>query len=182
MDDDRLFEKRLSGETTFSGRLLTVQRDTVELYGGKKATREVVRHPGGVCVAPVDRQNCVYMVEQFRYPMNERVLELPAGKLEQNEDPDAAIARELKEETGFTAAKLRRVAVSYPSPGFSDERLYLYIATGLVSGEQQPDEDEYLRVLRFPLEEAVKMVLDGKICDGKTQTLLLLAQSLLKEN
>ncbi len=171
-----LIEKKISGDEIYKGKIITVNVDTVTLPDGKTAKREVVLHPGGVCVAALDDQNNLFFVEQFRYPHGEKVLELPAGKLEWNELPDPAAARELREETGCVAKNLKRVSVSYPTPGFCSEKLYLYIATDLSFGQQQLDSDEFLAVKKIPLETAVKMVMSGEIHDGKTQTLVLMAE------
>lgn len=173
-------EKTRSSETVFEGRVFTAKRDTALLPNGRLASREVVVHNGGVCIAAVDDERNIYLVDQFRYPFMKTLTELPAGKLEKGEDPDLAAARELKEETGFTAKSLVRVAESYPSPGYCSEILYLYLATGLTAGEQKLDEDEFLSCYKLPLSEAVRRVMSGEISDGKTQSLVLLADRLLK--
>ncbi len=181
MDNSELTERQLSSKTVYDGRILSLQLDRAALPDGREVAREVVRHCGGVAIAAVDERRRVWLVEQYRYPYGEVIVEVPAGKLEPGEDPDAAAARELREETGLSAAALRRVAVNYPSPGYTDERLYLYIATGLTEVGQQPDDDEFLRVSSMPLAEAAKMVLRGEIPDGKTQALLLMAQQLIDD-
>lgn len=170
-----LIEKRLSGETVYDGRIFKVERDSIELPGGKQSVREILRHNGGVCVAAIDQNGEIYFVRQYRYAFASALDELPAGKLEAGEQPDLAAARELREETGYTAKNLKRVAVSYPSPGYTDEKLYLYIATELSYVGQQLDEDEFLNVYKQPLKEAVARVLSGEIHDAKSQTLILLA-------
>ena len=175
-----LNEVRLSGETKYAGRVITMQVDTVRLPDGNTATREVVRHPGGVCVAALtDRQELLF-VRQFRYPYETVLLELPAGKLSPGEDPALCAARELKEETGAEAAELTSLGVLYPSVGYTDERLHLYMATGLSFGECCPDEDEFLEVERIPLLKAVEMVEAGELPDAKTQALVLRAYLRLK--
>ena len=175
-----LNEVRLSGETKYAGRVITMQVDTVRLPDGNTATREVVRHPGGVCVAALsDRQELLF-VRQFRYPYETVLLELPAGKLSPGEDPALCAARELKEETGAEAAELTSLGVLYPSVGYTDERLHLYMATGLSFGECCPDEDEFLEVERIPLLTAVEMVEAGELPDAKTQALVLRAYLRLK--
>lgn len=163
----------------FSGKIIRVHVDEVVQASGRRARREVVEHPGGVCMAAVDAERNIYLVDQFRYPMHEAVTELPAGKLEWGEDPDAAAARELKEETGCTADSIKRLGVTYPTPGYSAEKLYLYLATGLHTGEMQPDEGEYLNCYKLPLREAVEMVKDNRIKDGKSISLILLADSMV---
>ncbi len=172
-------EETYSSETVFEGKVFTAKRDVARLHNGKLAAREVVVHTGGVCIAAVDENRNVYLVDQFRYPFMKTVTELPAGKLERGENPDLAAARELKEETGFTAKSLVRVAENYPTPGYCSEILYLYLATGLTAGEQRLDEDEFLNCYKLPLAEAARRVLSGEISDGKTQALLLIADKLL---
>lgn len=176
-----LREEKISGERLFEGRVFAVERDTVSLPDGKTATREIVRHNGGVCVAAVDDERNIYFVRQFRYAFGRELDELPAGKLEKGEDPDSAAARELLEETGFSAGRLERVAVNYPSPGYTSEQLHLYIASELEFVGQKLDEDEFLSVYKQPLSQAVERVLSGEINDGKSQTLILLADRCFKE-
>lgn len=175
-----MYEKQLSRKDIYFGRIINVHVDDVQVPGGRVAVREVVEHPGGVCIAPLDAENNLYFVEQYRYAMGEKILELPAGKLEHNEPPDPAAVRELQEETGFTAEHIEKVSVTYPSVGCSTERLHLYIATGLHAGEQQPDEDEYLNLYRIPLAKAVDMVMSGEINDSKTMTLVLMVDNFVR--
>lgn len=178
----KLTETRLSGETIYDGRIIKVINDKVELENGKTASREVVCHPGGVCVAALEENGDVYFVRQFRYPYHEVVLELPAGKLDKgNEDPLSAGKRELLEETGLVAEKFYTLGKLYPSPGYCDEVISLYAATGLTAKEQNLDEDEFLEVEKINLSTAVEMVLDGTIKDAKTQALLLKLYLLLEQ-
>jgi ADP-ribose pyrophosphatase len=124
------FEKQISTKTVYRGRIVNVRNDVAELKNGHHVPREVVEHPGGVAVVPVDDNGCVLMVRQYRYPMEEELLEIPAGKLEYCEDHYDCAVRELSEETGCTAGKLVYLGPIYPSPGFSKEILYIYLATG----------------------------------------------------
>ncbi len=174
-----LFEKTVESREIYKGWVVTLKLDRVELPDGSLSSRELVQHPGGVCIAPVDEEGYTYLVEQFRYPFGRVLTELPAGKLEWQEDPDLAAVRELREETGFTAAEMRKVGEIYSSPGFCSERLHLYIATGLTRGSQQLDQGEFLNLVRMPLQDAVEMAVDGRLQDGKTRTLLLLCDRLL---
>lgn len=174
-----LEEKRLEGKTLFKGRILRLEVDEVELPNGEQALREVVRHPGGVCVLPLHPDGTVSLVEQFRYPYGQVILELPAGKLDPQEDPLVAAKRELSEETGLTAKSWTKLGVFYPSVGFTDEVLHLYLAQDLTEGDTHPDEDEFLNHLRLPLETLVDKVMDGSLPDGKTQTLVLKAHRYL---
>ena len=169
-------ERTVNSTRVLDGKLLKVDRDTVELDGGKRALREVVRHPGGVCVAALDKEGNLWFVRQFRYAMGREVVELPAGKLEPGEQPDPAALRELREETGFCAKRLIKLSECYPSPGYTNEVLHLYLALDLTAGEQQLDEDEQITAFAIPLRRAAEMVLSGDLPDGKTQALVLMAQ------
>ena len=171
-------EKQLTTDKVYSGKLLKIYRDTVLLENGNTSVREIAKHPGGVCVAALEDDGSLWFVRQYRYAVGEDVLELPAGKLEPGEDPDDAIVRELKEETGCTADSIIKVSASFPSPGYTSEVLHLYIARGLHHGDQHLDEDEDLDAFRIPLADAVKMVMNGEIRDSKTQTLILMAEKL----
>ena len=169
-----LFEKTRSQEYRYRGRIINLRLDEAELPNGNVAAREVVEHPGGVCVAALTDEKELLFVRQFRYPYGEVVLELPAGKRDKNgEDPLACGKRELLEETGATAADYTFLGTLYPTPGYCDEVIYLYLAKGLTFGEARPDEDEFLQVERIPLATAVQMVLNNEIPDAKTQVAIL---------
>lgn len=176
-----LTEKTLETRRAFDGRLLHLDVDTVRLPNGEQAVREVVRHPGGVCVLPLHDDGTVSVVEQFRYPYKEVVTELPAGKLEPGEDPDDAIRRELSEEAGLTAGEWHAMGVFYPTPGYTDEVLRLYFARQLSQGDCHPDDDEFLAPKRVPLRELVDQVMDGTLKDGKTIALVLKVQRFLEQ-
>ena len=137
-----LIETTLSSEKIFDGRILHIRRDTVRLPDGSDATREVVDHPGGVCVLALDDENRALLVSQFRYPYKEVVREVPAGKLEYGEDPREAAIRELAEETGATAGEFRSLGELYPSPGYCGEIIRMYLARDLTFGETHLDKDE----------------------------------------
>lgn len=176
----QLTETTLATEPRFNGRIINLRVDTVRLPNGGTATREVVEHPGGVCVAALTENRELLFVRQYRHPYGKVLLELPAGKLDRNgEDPLEAAKRELREETGATAAGYRSLGLLYPSPGYCDEIIHLYLATALSFGESSPDEDEFLEVERIPLAQAVTLVLNGDIADAKTQTLVLKTAALL---
>ena len=174
------FEKTLSSKEVFDGKIIRVCHDEVLLENGEKAMREVVHHNGGVCVLPLLDNGDVIFVKQFRYPYKEEVLELPAGKLNKGEDSLESGIRELKEETGATAQKFTDLGKLYPTPGYCGEIISMYLAEGLSFGDQNLDDDEFLDVVKISLDEAVKMVLENKIYDSKTQTALLKAYLLLK--
>ena len=169
-----LKEKQLTSNYLFKGRIINLRQDTALLPNGNTATREVIEHPGGVCVAALTDNDELLFVRQWRYPYMEETLEIPAGKRDRlDEDPLECGKRELREETGATAESYIDLQPMYPTPGYINEVIYCYLATGLTFGETDPDEDEFLDVLRIPLERAVEMVLSGEIKDAKTQIAVL---------
>lgn len=176
----KLFEKTLSKQYKYNGKILSLRVDEAELENGKTAIREVVEHHGGVCVAALDENDCLLMVRQFRYPYGEVLLEIPAGKLEKGENPEACGKRELEEETGYTAEKLSDLGKLYPTPAYVDEVIHMYYAENLSKTAQHLDADEFLSVEHVPLAEAVRMVLNGEIRDAKTQVAVLKLKELLK--
>lgn len=169
-------EKQLDSEVKYKGVIVTVRLDNAELHNGKKVKREVVEHPGGVTILPVDAEGNCYMVRQFRYPFGRMILEAPAGKLEYGEDHRVCAERELSEETGFTADELIYMGTCCTSPGFSSEVLHIYLALGLHEGESHPDQDEFLNVEKMSLEKLSEMVMAGEIDDGKTIVAILKAE------
>lgn len=178
----KLQEETVGSETLYEGVVVTVKKDKVLLENGRQSIREVVMHNGGVGVLALDEQNNVLMVRQFRYPYRQVVLEIPAGKLERGEDPLACGKRELLEETGYAADEYASLGVLYPTPGYADEVIHLYLATGLKRFEQNLDEGEFLEVERYPLSQLVEWVMEGKLPDAKSQIAVLKAARLLKKN
>ncbi|MBO5105491.1 MAG: NUDIX hydrolase [Clostridia bacterium] len=176
-----LEEKQLSFDYKFRGRIINLRVDEALLPNGATATREIVEHNGGICVVPITEENEVLMVEQFRYPYSEVVLEIPAGKRDGDEEPLEGGKRELKEETGATAESYTFLGELYPSPGYCGEIIYMYLATGLSYGETNPDEDEFLNVKKIPLDVAIKMIMNGEIKDAKTQAAILKAERILRK-
>ena len=176
-----LFEKKIKSEQIFDGKIVKLFVDDVELPDGRVAKREIVRHPGAVCVIPVTDDGCVIMVRQFRYPFSSVLLEVPAGKLEYGEDPLSAVKRELSEESGVEADKIEFIGKIYTSVAIFDEQIYTYLATGLTFKKAHPDEGEFLEVEKIPLDALVKMVMDGEIPDAKTQIAILKADKILSE-
>lgn len=177
----KLEEKGLSCENIFDGVLIHLRRYEVLLPDGNKAVREVIRHPGAVCVLPVDADGNTYLVKQFRFAFNKVTAEAPAGKLEKGEDITEAAKRELKEETGFSAGKMTYLGELYTTPAMIDEVIHLYLAENLCEGSQSLDEDEFINVEKISLEKAVELVCDGVIKDSKTQTIILRAEKVLKK-
>lgn len=174
-------EKPVSRDDKYEGIIVTVHLDDAELHNGKLVKREVVEHPGGVTILPVDGEGNCYMVRQFRYPFQRMMLEAPAGKLEYGEDHRECAVRELSEETGFTADKLVYMGACCTSPGFSSEVLHIYLALGLHEGASHPDPDEYLNVEKISLEKLSQMVMNNEIDDGKTIIAILKAEKYLRE-
>lgn len=169
-----LREKQLKAEYIYKGKIINVRLDDAELPDGKTAKREIVEHPGGVCVAALTDQNEILMVRQFRYPYSEVILEIPAGKRNSpDEEPLLCGKRELKEETGAEAENFIFLGELYPTPGYCGEILYMYAATKLTFGDTNPDEDEFLEVVRIPLDKAVDMIMNNELKDAKTQAAIL---------
>lgn len=169
-----LCEKQLESEYIYKGKIIRVRRDVALLPNGATAPREVVEHNGGVCVVPLTDDGKIIFVEQYRYPYGEVILEIPAGKRDSlEEEPLKTGIRELKEETGATAQKMTFLGELYPTPGYCGEIIWMYAATGLDFGEQQPDEDEFLNIKTYTLEDAVEKILSGEIKDAKTQAAIL---------
>ena len=181
MNDTVHFEKTLSSETLFEGRVITLTKDTALLENGKTATREVVHHHGGACILPYFADGTICMVRQFRYAMQQQLWELPAGKLEKGEDPFAAAKRELEEECGLTADNYISLGEFYPTVGYDTEVIYTWVATGLHETKMHLDADEFLTPDRVPLEKAYQMVMSGEIKDGKTIAGILKLKALLDE-
>ena len=177
----KLQEETIGSETLYEGVVVTVKKDKVLLENGRQSLREVVMHNGGVGILALDEQNNVLMVRQFRYPYHQVVLEIPAGKLERGEDPLACGKRELMEETGYAADEYASLGVLYPTPGYADEVIHLYLATGLKRFEQNLDEGEFLEVERYPLSQLVEWVMEGKLPDAKSQIAILKTARLLKQ-
>lgn len=162
-----LKEKTLSNETIYKGRVINVTRDMVLLSSGRSAFREVVHHQGGVCVLAI-KDNEILLVKQFRYPYKEVLYELPAGKLEIGEIPLETGKRELQEETGALTDVLYSLGMIYPTPGYSNEIIYLFYTESFVFTSANPDEDELVEVVKIPLDLALAWINEGIIVDAKT--------------
>lgn len=163
----------VSSETIFEGRVFSVCVDRALLPDGRKARREVVLHSGGASVVALDSGGYVYLVRQWRYPFASAMLEIPAGKLEDGEDPAHCAVRELREETGMAAGQLISLGDHYPTPAYCSEVLRIYLALDLVHVGQRLDDGEFLEAVKIPFEEAFLMVIRGELRDAKTQIGLL---------
>lgn len=163
--------KVLSSRTAFKGKVFSVTSDRVLEPNGVSATRDVVRHSGSVVVLAVDEtghEHRVLLERQYRYAAGDYLWEIPAGRIDDGEKPLAAAKRELREETGYTAKSWKKALFFYPSPGFMDETMTIFLARGLKSGEAEPEKDEKIDYMLFPLSEVVDRIASGKIRDGKT--------------
>lgn len=163
-----LFEKTLSTETIYEGKIFKMEKVKVSLPNGKISERDIVRHNGAVAIIAMKDDGKVLFVEQFRKTIDEVLFELPAGKLEPNENPEECALRELEEETGYKAKTVTFLGKIVMTPGFSDEIIHFYYATGLSEGVKNRDEDEFINIHEFDLKEINEMINDGKIYDSKT--------------
>ena len=175
----KCIEKRLDGEIKYEGIIVNVRLDRAELENGRVVRREVVEHPGGVGILPVDKAGMCTMVRQFRYPFSRQLLEIPAGKLEKGEDIMVCAVRELSEETGFTADTFVDLGPAYASPGISTEVIHIYLALGLRPGKSHPDDGEFLNVEKIPLDTLVDMAMKNELIDAKTVIAVLKAKQYL---
>jgi len=176
--------KVLNHKVVYRGRVFTTIVDEIEYDSGNKSIREVAEHPGGSVVLPVLDDGRIVFVYQYRYPLNRYLYELPAGKLDENEKPETCAARELKEETGYTADKLENLTTIFTTPGFCSETLHIFLARGLRQGKQELEEGEFGLTLKYvPMKEAFHMVRTNEIVDAKTIAGLffLLQEDLLGE-
>jgi len=173
------YEKTIDEKNIYRGNIINVDMLTVTLPNGKTATRDIVRHPGGAAVIPINENGEIYMVRQFRKPLDAVSLEIPAGKLDKGEEPAVCAGRELKEETGLTAEKLTYLISVHSTPGFSDEVLHLFAATGLKEGDSCADEDEFITTEKYHVDELLRMVMEGKITDAKSIIGIFLADRII---
>lgn len=174
-------EKQLSSEVKYKGVIVTVDLDKALSPSGRTVRREVVHHPGGVVMVPIDGDGKIILVRQFRYPFHTELTELPAGKNEPGESPEYGAARELKEEVGATGT-LIDLGTLISSPGFCTEQLHLFLAVNLTFGEQHTDPDEFLDLSHVSFEEAEEMILSGELTDSKTVAGILKAKLYLEKH
>ncbi|MEC1686344.1 ADP-ribose pyrophosphatase [Bacillus mojavensis] len=165
-----LEEKTIAKEQIFSGKVIDLYVEDVELPNGKTSKREIVKHPGAVAVLAVTEEGKIILVKQFRKPLERTIVEIPAGKLEKGEEPEYTALRELEEETGYTAKKLTKMTAFYTSPGFADEIVHVFLAEELAVLEEKRelDEDEFVEVMEVTLEDALKLVESREVYDAKT--------------
>lgn len=180
MDDANIMETTIASERVFDGLILHIDHITNRLPNGKTAAREIARHVGASAVVPVDGEGNVWLVKQFRAPIDRVLLEVPAGKLDYaGEDRLLAAKRELEEETGLVAGEWTHLSDIVTTPGFSDEKISLYLARELSAGESHPDDDEFLNVVKLPLGELVDRIAQGEVTDAKTICAVMLANRVM---
>ena len=178
-----LTEKTKKSELIYDGTVVHLYRDTVTLPDGSEGVREIVKHVGAVCIIPITDKGEVVLEKQYRYAVDQTLIEIPAGKLDSpDEDPLEAALRELREETGITPKEITYMGVYYGSPAIMGEKIHMYMARGLSFGKNDLDDDEFLEVFTLPLDEAVNMTLSGEITDGKTQAALLRARMMMEKS
>ena len=168
-------EPTISSRHIYSGRIIDVRVDTVRLQNGRESTREIVDHAPSICVVPVDADRNVLMVRQYRKPVDQFLLEVPAGGIEEGETPEEAARRELQEEIGHTTDDLLALSAFWLAPGWCSEYMYAFLATGLQPAALDSDEDEFIEVVRVPLSEVVDIIASGQVQDAKSVASLLLA-------
>ena len=163
----------VASEQVYQGRAISLRRELVELPSGKRFYREVVEHSGASAIIPVTPDGKIVLVRQYRHPVGDYILEIPAGTLKPGEDPEICARRELEEETGYIADEFIHLLTIYPCPGYSSERLYIYLARGLRKGSQSLEIDEDLSVVELSIEEALEAIKRNEIRDAKTITAIL---------
>jgi len=161
-------EKTLSSRLIYDGRVVKLRVDTVRTADGKETKREIVEHSDCVAIVAVDADNNVLLVKQFRKPVAKELLEIPAGGIDPGEDPEAAVRRELQEETGYLPRKVKRLGGFYSTPGYCTEYLYLYLATDLVPSQLHAEDTESIRLVPVPFSQIPELIASGSICDAKS--------------
>lgn len=175
----QLEEKTLLTRHIFEGKIIDVWEERVELPDGREGSREIVRHEGAVAILALEDDGSIWMVRQYRKAVERILLEIPAGTLYRQEDPLACAIRELQEETGFSAKRWEKIVSYFSAPGFCNEELHLFIATGLTPGETNPDSDEFLETVKVPLYQAYELISQGQIVDGKS--IIAVQHAILKQ-
>lgn len=172
-------EKTISSDRIYTGKVISLKVDTVEIDNKGYKKREIVEHPGAVAIVAITEDNKVVLVKQFRKPIEQVIWELPAGKLEIGESPKECAIRELKEETGYSAKNLKLLHKFFTSAGFSNQKIYIFLATGLTKGEPDFDDDEFIEKYEIDINEAQNMVIKNEIEDAKTSIGILLTKELI---
>lgn len=175
-------EQLVSSQTVYQGKIVNVRSDTVLLPNGRQTVREVVEHAAAVVIVPIDAEDNVLLVRQYRYPTEQFILEAPAGGVDEGESPDDCAQRELQEEVGYASRNLRTMGGFWSAPGFSTEFLYAYLAKDLVPSKLSADDDEAIEVIRTPLSNIDRLIRLGEIQDAKTIAALLMATCLFNNS
>ena len=172
-------EKTISSDRIYTGKTISLRVDTVEIENRGYQKREIVEHLGAVAIVAINDENKVILIKQFRKPIEQVIWEIPAGKLEIGESPKECAIRELKEETGYSAKNIKLMHKFFTSSGFSNQKIYIFLATGLTKGEPDFDEDEFIEKYEVDIDEAKNMVMNNEIEDAKTTIGILLAKELI---
>ncbi len=178
--DNKLSEQKISSEVIYEGVIFNVEKQRVILPNGNEAVRDIVVNPNASAIVAIDNNNNVIMVKQYRTSNNRIMLEIPAGKLDKGEKPIECAKRELREETGYIPENINFLFSPMVSPGFSTEHIHIFMATNLSLGETDPDDDEFVEVVKLPITEAIEKIMNGQIEDGKTISGILAAARILK--
>lgn len=174
-------EKTMKSDKVYEGKILNLKVDTVEMPDKKYSKREIIEHSGAVAMVTVTNDGEMVLVKQYRKAVEDFLLEIPAGKLEVNEEPRETAIRELKEETGLESDKLTYISEFYPSPGYSSERIHLFLAQDLREVPYEPEPGEFLEIVKLPIDKLVRMVQLGEIMDSKTIIGIYIAQRLMEK-
>lgn len=166
-------------KSIFRGRVLDINLERITLPNGNDVDLEIIRHPGGACALPLHEDGDVSLIRQYRHPAGDVIWEIPAGRIDDGEDPETCARRELEEEAGFSVGRMEKLSSFLTTPGFCSELLHIYLASDLTSCGQRLEHDEYLEVIKLPFKSALDMVFSGEINDGKTMIALLLARERL---
>ena len=161
-------ERTLATESIYEGRRINLRVDRVVLPSGRETTREIAAYPDSVGIIALDENDNVVLVRQYRHAVGRVLLEIPAGGIEEGEAPEESALRELKEETGYMACIMERIGGAYAAPGYATEFLHLFLATELKSGPARAEEDEFIEVVRIPLNDITRLIESGELCDGKS--------------
>lgn len=176
----KIVERTIKSDKLYQGKMINLRIDTVELPDQKYSKREIIEHPGAVAVIPITEDNEIVMVRQYRKSVEQYLLEVPAGKLEIGEEPLECAGRELLEETGYRSDNIEFLFKIFTSPGFSNEVINIFLAKDLIKDIAQPDEDEYIEVKKYGIDELVKMIEEGEILDAKTISAILYIKNRLE--